>query len=268
MKSEENADRPYKLVEHQGESSHPLVEWLRGITRPLAQGDIGALPVLLGLVLIAAIFQIANHNFLSPLNLTNLVVQISAVGTISVGVVLVLLIAEIDLSVGAVSGLCASIMAVLSVKSGASAPIAIGAGVLAGAAGRLGIAAHGKDVAPEARPARDEVKHDNKGNKDDHGRGDAQNGWVAPRIAVDAHDADGGQHHDRDQHAAPHQANGRPGLYTYPGALPLLYELAQGIQHDEKDADRPAQRHRQASIGNADNRRIGEVDRAGVAQHV
>ena len=121
-------------MERQEHSAGRLFEWLRGITRPLAQGDIGALPVLLGLVLIAAIFQLANHNFLSPLNLTNLVVQISAVGTISVGIVLVLLIGEIDLSVGAVSGLCASIMAVLSVKSAMPAPVAVGAGILAGAA--------------------------------------------------------------------------------------------------------------------------------------
>jgi len=90
--------------------------------------------VLLGLILIAIIFQIANPHFLTPLNLTNLLVQISAVGTIAVGVVLVLLIGEIDLSVGAVSGLCAAVMAVLSVKQGLPAPLAIGAGVLAGAA--------------------------------------------------------------------------------------------------------------------------------------
>jgi D-xylose transport system permease protein len=134
MKSEENANRPYELVDRREDSSHPLSGRLRSIVRPVTQSDIGSLPVLLGLILIAVIFQLANHNFLSPLNLTNLVVQISAVGTISVGVVLVLLIAEIDLSVGAVSGLCAGIMAVLSVKSGASAPIAIGAGVLSGVA--------------------------------------------------------------------------------------------------------------------------------------
>jgi D-xylose transport system permease protein len=103
------------------------------LTQRLAHGDIGSLPVLGGLALIAIIFQIANSNFLTPLNLTNLMVQISAVGTIAVGVVLVLLIAEIDLSVGAVSGLCAAVMAVLSVKSGMPAVIAIGAGVLTGA---------------------------------------------------------------------------------------------------------------------------------------
>src|ERR671930_46981 len=81
-------------------------------------GEIGSLPVLLGLVVIAAVFQIANPKFLTPLNLTNLMVQIAAVGTISVGIVLVLLLGEIDLSVGAVSGLCAAIMAVLSAKNG------------------------------------------------------------------------------------------------------------------------------------------------------
>jgi D-xylose transport system permease protein len=103
-----------------------------GLTRHLAQREIGSLPVLLGLILIAAIFQWANSNFLTPLNLTNLMVQIAAVGTISVGIVFVLLIGEIDLSVGAVSGLCAGIMAVLSVKDGLSAPVAIGAGILTG----------------------------------------------------------------------------------------------------------------------------------------
>jgi D-xylose transport system permease protein len=89
---------------------------------------------VLGLILIAAIFQVANSNVITPLNLTNLIVQIAAVGTIAVGIVPVLLIGEIDLSVGAVSGLCAAFMAVLSVKRGAPAPLAIGAGVLAGIA--------------------------------------------------------------------------------------------------------------------------------------
>jgi len=107
--------------------------WAQLIER-LKHGDIGSLPVLIGLIVIGIIFQSANANFLSPLNLTNLVVQISSVGTISVGIVLILLIAEIDLSVGAVSGLCAAIMAVLSVKWGLPGVVAILAGVLTGTA--------------------------------------------------------------------------------------------------------------------------------------
>ncbi len=104
-----------------------------GAIRALGHIDIGSQTVLLGLVVIAIIFQIANSNFLSPGNLTNLMIQISATGTIAVGIVLVLLIGEIDLSVGSVSGFCASIMAVLSVKAGMPAWIAVGAAIVAGA---------------------------------------------------------------------------------------------------------------------------------------
>ena len=100
----------------------------------LLLGSAGSAPVIIGLILIAIVFQFSNSNFLTPVNLTNLMVQIAAVGTISVGIVLVLLIGEIDLSVGEVSGLCAAIMAVLSVKSGQPAVVAVGAGILAGAA--------------------------------------------------------------------------------------------------------------------------------------
>jgi D-xylose transport system permease protein len=103
------------------------------LSRRLLHGDIGSLPVLLGLAVIAFVFQIANSNFLSPLNLTNLFVQIVAVGTLAVGVVLVLLIGEIDLSIGSVSGMCAAIMAVTSVKAGMPGWIAISAGILVGA---------------------------------------------------------------------------------------------------------------------------------------
>ena len=119
-----------RSVEPGGSTDTP---WSR-LTTSLSLVDIGSLPVLLGLVLIAIIFQIANPNFLTPLNLTNLMIQLSATGTIAVGIVLVLLIGEIDLSVGAVSGFCASVMAVLSVKMGAPALVAVGAGVIAGAA--------------------------------------------------------------------------------------------------------------------------------------
>jgi D-xylose transport system permease protein len=102
------------------------------LVRRVFHGDIGSLPVLIGLILIGIIFQIANPNFLTPLNLTNLLVQIAATGTISVGIVLILLIGEIDLSVGTVSGLCGAVMAVLSVKVGLPGIVAVLSGVLAG----------------------------------------------------------------------------------------------------------------------------------------
>ena len=98
------------------------------------QSDLGPLPIIFGLLIIWLVFQRANHMFLSPLNLTNLLAQISALGTIAVGAVLVLLLGEVDLSAGAVSGLCAAVMAVLNVKYGVPGPIAVLAGLLAGLA--------------------------------------------------------------------------------------------------------------------------------------
>src|SRR5206468_7241774 len=102
------------------------------LTKRLA--ELGTLRVAFVLALIWIIFQSKNDNFLSAFNLTNLVLQIAAVGTISVGVVLILLLGEIDLSVGAVSGLAAAVMAVLNVQHGWAAIPAIVAALAVGAA--------------------------------------------------------------------------------------------------------------------------------------
>jgi D-xylose transport system permease protein len=104
-----------------------------GLRRRVAEGDLGSLPVVIGLIVIWLIFWRLNANFLTPRNLTNLALQIVVYGMISSGVVMVLLLGEIDLSVGAVSGLCAAITAVLNVKMGQPAPIALVAGLGAGA---------------------------------------------------------------------------------------------------------------------------------------
>jgi D-xylose transport system permease protein len=102
--------------------------------RRLVQGDLASLRVVIGLALIWAIFQFENDRFLSAQNLTNLMLQITAIGLISVGIVFVLLLGEIDLSVGAVSGLSAAVMAVLSVKHGWNPYLAIAAAVAVGMA--------------------------------------------------------------------------------------------------------------------------------------
>jgi D-xylose transport system permease protein len=103
------------------------------VLRRFLQGDLGSLRVLIAIAVIWAIFQVEDPRFLTAVNLTNLVLQITAVGLISVGVVLVLLLGEIDLSVGAVSGVCSAIMAVLNVQHGWNPYFAIAAGVVAGA---------------------------------------------------------------------------------------------------------------------------------------
>ena len=106
----------------------------RLLARASPRASWAACPSSLGLVAVWIYFQIANSNFLSSGNLTNLMLQIAAMGTISVGIVLVLLLGEIDLSVGSVSGLAAATMAVLNVKSGWPAVPAILAGLAVGAA--------------------------------------------------------------------------------------------------------------------------------------
>jgi D-xylose transport system permease protein len=104
------------------------------LVRRFIQGDLAELRVVLILAVIWVIFYVQEDRFLSSVNLTNLVLQATAVGLVAIGVTLVLLLGEIDLSVGAVSGLCASIMAVLAEKEGWSPFLAIAAGVLAGTA--------------------------------------------------------------------------------------------------------------------------------------
>jgi len=98
------------------------------------RGDLASLRVVIGLAVIWAIFQFENDRFLSAQNLTNLMLQITAIGLISVGIVYVLLLGEIDLSVGAVSGLAAGCMAVLNVKHGWSPYLAIAAAIAVGMA--------------------------------------------------------------------------------------------------------------------------------------
>ena len=107
---------------------------LRRALAALARGDLASVRVLLGIAVIWTIFQIANDRFLSAVNLSNLTLQIAAIATISIGVVLVLLLGEIDLSVGAVSGLAAGVMAVLSVQQGWSPVLGILAGIGVGLA--------------------------------------------------------------------------------------------------------------------------------------
>ena len=88
--------------------------------------DLGAWPVAGGLAVIAIVFGTLNEHFLSAENLTNLALQMAATGTISLGVIMVILLGEIDLSAGSVSGLCAVVMTILSVRHGWAPAAAIG----------------------------------------------------------------------------------------------------------------------------------------------
>ncbi len=117
-----------------GSATEERPEGRFGVLQRVAQGELGSLRVVLALVVIWTVFTLANDRFLTATNLVNLSLQIAATGMISVGVVMVLLLGEIDLSVGIVSGLCAGIMAVLNTEHAWVAVLAIAAGVLGGVA--------------------------------------------------------------------------------------------------------------------------------------
>jgi D-xylose transport system permease protein len=79
----------------------------------LRGGDIGSLPAVLGLVVLCTIFSLARPTFFTTGNFANMFQQGAQVTLIAMGLVFVLILGEIDLSVGYASGVCAAVMAVL-----------------------------------------------------------------------------------------------------------------------------------------------------------
>jgi D-xylose transport system permease protein len=131
--SVEGAEEAHVPSEAQSYGEPSLLARLRGIGGSM-------LPIVIGLLVVWTYFEIANSNFLTPRNLTNLLVQISSTGIIAIGLVLILLIGEIDLSVGSVAGLASAVLALLLVHGtpwwlSIIAMIAVGAltGLLQGA---------------------------------------------------------------------------------------------------------------------------------------
>ena len=84
----------------------------------IRSGDLGSLPVVIGLAVIWTVFQSINPVFLSSNNLVNLLFDLSTVGVISLGIVCILMVGEIDLSVGSVSGFASAVVGVLWVNEG------------------------------------------------------------------------------------------------------------------------------------------------------
>ncbi len=100
----------------------------------LLRSDLGFVPVLLTLVAITIYFQLTTSGlFLLPVNISNLIQQVATIGIDALGVTLVLLLGEIDLSVAAVGTFGAVVMGVLLNYHGFPAWEAILIGVLSGA---------------------------------------------------------------------------------------------------------------------------------------
>lgn len=95
------ADAPENVFQKNGALN--LSEYARRWWQGIKAGELGSLPIIVGLIVILITFGILEENFLTERNFTNLLLQMTAIATMAIGIVFVLLIAEIDLSVAYVS---------------------------------------------------------------------------------------------------------------------------------------------------------------------
>ncbi|NLF04081.1 MAG: sugar ABC transporter permease [Actinomycetales bacterium] len=113
-----------------------MIAAFSGTWHRVRSGELGVLPVVGLLALVWLVFQAINPAFLSSDNLVNLTQQSAATGVIALGVVVLLHVGQLDLSIGAVSGLAAAITAVTSVQwgwsQGVSVLVALGVGLAVG----------------------------------------------------------------------------------------------------------------------------------------
>ena len=117
-----------RLIQNEGLAGYAKVFWNR-----LRGGELGSLPVVVGLIAICVVFYAQDPRFLSSYTLVSMSQFAAPVGIISLGIVLVLLLGEIDLSVGSVSGFSAACMAVFVVDHGHSMFLGMLVGVAVGA---------------------------------------------------------------------------------------------------------------------------------------
>jgi D-xylose transport system permease protein len=115
-----------------------LADAVRGWLTDVRSGQLGSLPIVVGLIIIAIVFQSQNDHFLTAGNFVNLILQSAAYATIAMGIVFVLLLGEIDLSVGYVSGVAGVIAAVMLIPDGNDVPTWVAVGLALGSGVAIG----------------------------------------------------------------------------------------------------------------------------------
>src|SRR5690606_21185536 len=127
-----------KVKEHPGDTvaaerkSPSIGVSVRAYAERVRGGDMGALPAVLGLIVLCTVFSIARPAFLTPINFANLFTQGAAITVIAMGLVFVLLVGEIDLSAGFASGVCAAVLAVTLTNLGLPWYVCVLAAILTG----------------------------------------------------------------------------------------------------------------------------------------
>ncbi len=130
----ENRQTPLDRADSRVRRDEGLVGAFRSFLDRVRSGDLGVLPVVVGLLLITVVFTSLNPVFLAPNNLANLLFDAAAVGFIALGVICVLLLGEIDLSIGSMSGLASALTGILWINTGLPLPLAVLGAVAAGVA--------------------------------------------------------------------------------------------------------------------------------------
>jgi len=123
-------------VEASGPAKDTVGAYARRWWTDVKGGELGSLPIIVGLIVIAIVFQTQNDRFLTAGNFVNLIVQTAPYAVIAMGVTFVLLLGEIDLSIGFVSGVGGVLTALLLLPDGNELPalVAIGLALLCGLA--------------------------------------------------------------------------------------------------------------------------------------
>ena len=99
----------------------------------ILSNDLRAFPIIVGLVVLGVFFSAQSDVFLTSRNLSNLLLQSTVVGIMALGIMFVLLVKEIDLSIAAINGVTAVLMAKLIVEFGFSPWVAIPSAIAVGA---------------------------------------------------------------------------------------------------------------------------------------
>lgn len=122
-----------------GGETETFGSYVSGWFSRIRSGDLGSLPIIVGLIAIAAIFGSIEPVFFSERNFVNLLLQMAGFAAIAIGVVFVLLIAEIDLSVGFVSAVGGVAMTLLLLESGRHWPWYLSIGAALGITTLIGL---------------------------------------------------------------------------------------------------------------------------------